>query len=87
MASEFLVDGDLFVEVVDNNDGGGIPSKHLAAPIGTAPLIRPLSHLSVLTVITVCANSTAEKDRRRTSSAPGGAAVSILSSFLTFQVR
>ena len=25
MASEFLVDGDLFVEVVDNSDGGGIP--------------------------------------------------------------
>ena len=29
MASEFLVDGDLFVEVVDNNDGGGIPPKRL----------------------------------------------------------
>ncbi len=63
MASEFLVDGDLFVEVVDNNDGDGIPSKHLAAHIGTAPLTRPLSHLSVLTAITVYADSTAEKDR------------------------
>ena len=29
MASEFLVDGDLFIEVVDNNDGGGIPPKRL----------------------------------------------------------
>ena len=29
MASEFLVDGDLFVEVVDNTDGGGIPPKRL----------------------------------------------------------
>ena len=27
MASEFLVDGDLFVEVVDNGDGGGIPAR------------------------------------------------------------
>ncbi len=27
MASEFLVDGDLFVEVVDNSDGGGIPPE------------------------------------------------------------
>ena len=23
MASQFLIDGDLFVEVMDNNDGGG----------------------------------------------------------------
>ena len=29
MASEFLVDGDLFVEVIDNNDGGGIPPNRL----------------------------------------------------------
>ena len=29
MASEFLVDGDLFVEVVDNTDGGGIPPQRL----------------------------------------------------------
>ncbi|MCZ6675627.1 MAG: hypothetical protein O7E52_00055 [Candidatus Poribacteria bacterium] len=29
MASQFLVAGDLFVEVVDNADGGGIPQKRL----------------------------------------------------------
>ena len=29
MASQFLIDGDLFVEVVDNNDGGGFPQKRV----------------------------------------------------------
>ena len=27
MASQFLIDGDLFVEVVDNDDGGGFPRR------------------------------------------------------------
>ena len=29
MASQFLIDGDLFVEVVDNNDGGGLSQKRV----------------------------------------------------------
>ena len=29
MTSQFLIDGDLFVEVVDNNDGGGFPQKRV----------------------------------------------------------
>ncbi len=29
MASQFLIDGDLFVEVVDNDDGGGIPQRRV----------------------------------------------------------
>ena len=29
MASQFLIDGDLFVEVVDNDDGGGFPQKRV----------------------------------------------------------
>ena len=31
MASQLLMDGDLFVEVVDNTDGGGIPQKRIEA--------------------------------------------------------
>lgn len=29
MTSQFLIDGDLFVEVVDNDDGGGFPQKRV----------------------------------------------------------
>ena len=29
MASQFLIDGDLFVEVVDNDDGGGFPRRRV----------------------------------------------------------
>ena len=90
MASEFLVDGDLFVEVVDNNDGEAShpnASKHSVKHTGTAALTPPLSHSSVPTAITVCANSTAERDRRRTSFVPAGAAASILSSFLMSQAQ
>ena len=90
MASEFLVDGDLFVEVVDNTDGGGFPpnaSKRLAKHTGTAVLIVLLFHSSVPTVITVCVSSTVEGDLKRTSFVLDGAAASISSSFLTFQAQ
>ena len=90
MASEFLVDGDLFVEVVDNTDGGGIPPQRLqtlSQAHATAALTAPLFHLSVPTAITACVNSTAERDLRRTSFVPVGAAASILSLCLMSQAR
>ena len=85
MASQFLIDGDLFVEVVDNDDGGGFPQKRVdelsqANRKGrfddiAFPFERANGYNGV-------PNSTAAAAHRRTSSGHLGQAASILSSFM-----